>query len=220
MQAQREWRECPAELIERLRAPLPESAFESLLNFDDVPSNGDALLLVGPAGAGKTHWFHRTQPPFALIDGDRCRALHPGWQQAIQNPTIGYTSAHSYMKGPVKDAKRRWLHEALRQRRNVCLPLTFSTEANWDDVQRVVEANYRIQVIGLVVDVDTMVARTTQRARDEGRLQEPTSAKWKLCLEGLVALLQKYPTTGRVFDSTREDLPLLYDGPEDFEEFK
>eukprot|EP00397_Hematodinium_sp_SG-2012_P038395 GEMP01041760.1.p1 GENE.GEMP01041760.1~~GEMP01041760.1.p1 ORF type:complete len:299 (+),score=51.21 GEMP01041760.1:37-933(+) len=226
MALERHFQECPDSLVQLLKEPVPEDVFVRLRhNFRDVPCNGEAMLLVGPAGAGKTRWLHQTQPPCAVIDGDVFRSQHLGWQKATSDPSVGYTSAFEYVKEPIKEAKTRMLDEAIVVRRNVCLPITFSTKRNWEDIQRVVDANYKIHVVGLFIDFDTMQQRTRQRAIERGRLQVPSKDKWNLCMNGLLESLERFPdsTTGshnRVFDSTTEALELLYAGPQDFESFK
>ncbi|CAD7925164.1 unnamed protein product [Amoebophrya sp. A25] len=150
--------------------------------------------------------FAALQPPllkiseFVDLDGDAMRNVHAEWSTRVKKKSGGARAEdHNQdlfeaMKPVVARLKDRTLKEGIREGRNFSLPLTFSTQANWDQVSLLQSADYRIaRVLVFLAPFGEIQDRVALRGEVTGRKQSMSSAKYNQCLDGLLMISEKFP---------------------------
>ena len=154
-----------------------------------------ALFLIGPAAAGKSAVRRRTEEMLQIvlddyveIDGDEFREQHMGWMEVLKGDmTTGYKDALNVLLRYTRVLKKRILATAMEQRKNILLPSTGSNfQKLIDEAEKVRQAGYRVDVVGLVVSHNETRARALNRAHTNGRWNVVTKEKWESAMKAIV----------------------------------
>eukprot|EP01062_Namystynia_karyoxenos_P013891 TRINITY_DN14994_c0_g1_i1.p1 TRINITY_DN14994_c0_g1~~TRINITY_DN14994_c0_g1_i1.p1 ORF type:complete len:440 (+),score=110.02 TRINITY_DN14994_c0_g1_i1:76-1395(+) len=177
---------------------------EHAINLHSAPSNDPgveprALFVVGPAAAGKSAVREKTEDMLQIslsdyveIDGDEFREKHAGWMEVLKGDrTTGYKDALNVLLKYTRALKKRVLSQAIAARKNILLPSTASNfEKLQAEVQSVREKGYRVDAIGLVVSYREARARGLNRAHENGRWNDTTTAKWDAAMRGILWIME------------------------------
>ena len=140
-----------------LFSPDEEIRWKQSVHWDDIPTRRELILIVGPAAAGKTFLLddsfssqsghnhkllldaHDTfdedgdrgasinLADFVVLDGDGMRE-----QRRLSSTT---SQTHEAMKPVVAAFKRKIIQQGIEVGKNFILPLTFSTDENWEQLK-------------------------------------------------------------------------------------
>eukprot|EP01065_Artemidia_motanka_P037337 TRINITY_DN4575_c0_g1_i1.p1 TRINITY_DN4575_c0_g1~~TRINITY_DN4575_c0_g1_i1.p1 ORF type:complete len:711 (+),score=164.74 TRINITY_DN4575_c0_g1_i1:238-2133(+) len=193
----RVWKDkAPDHVKEKIARDFTESestAAAAAIRLDTAPSVPDpihprALILIGPAAAGKSMILHKVEDIMGLdlgtyveIDGDELRLCHGGWTEVLSDLTTGYKDAYDYLKPFSKKLKVNFLRRAMKGRKNLLLPTTGSQPKKLVDEYRMLKkAGYKVDMIGLIVSYKEARARGLNRAHENGRhFGDASHTKWE-----------------------------------------
>ena len=234
-------------------SPDEETRWKQSVRWEDIPSQRTLVLIVGPAGAGKSfllesaskgeepgrtllRTFSRARTDatasfeqslgggdstdfigmgfkladFVLLDGDGMRE-----QRRLSAPVEN--SSHEAMKPVVAAFKRKMIQEGVGLGKNFLLPLTFSTDENWEQLKlfgidcatcasgrdttmlRSTSNSYMVRHIFLVLaPYEVLLDRIEQRGARTGRSQTMGREKFDQAIDGIRILL-KHPRMNPTF---------------------
>eukprot|EP01061_Rhynchopus_euleeides_P016039 TRINITY_DN27209_c3_g1_i1.p2 TRINITY_DN27209_c3_g1~~TRINITY_DN27209_c3_g1_i1.p2 ORF type:complete len:506 (+),score=179.19 TRINITY_DN27209_c3_g1_i1:326-1843(+) len=185
--------------VDRDFTPDEVALIEEAIHLNSAQSQPEqvdprALFVIGPAAAGKSAVRVKTEDMLQInladyveIDGDEFREKHHGWMEVLNSdPTTGYREALNVLLPYTRSLKKRFLEQAIQNRKNIMLP---STGSNFEKLLKEVEAvrarGYRVDVIGLVVSYHETRARAVNRAHVNGRWNVVTWKKWEAAMHAI-----------------------------------
>jgi hypothetical protein len=207
----RNWIPLPNELKEDLdRGLLPReldlASKDMQLESAQTPVSNDretqptAVILIGAGGAGKTSLLKRlpsyipgfTTTDYFLNDGDYLRRYHRGFQRSCQDTRIGYIGGWCTVKPHIRDAKALLLEQAVNDRQNVLIP---TGQHAPQYVKMMTEAGYKVHIIGVYADCETIMKRGVIRGHETGREYLGTVEMWEKASRDMLQLVRDVDPT-------------------------
>lgn len=190
-----------AALLAETRAELLSQDFATRVNAaqalaGEVCCNGEALIVLGPSAAGKSHALGAgvlTCPGGAqIIDGTSLRQASRVWAEVVSRARREGLSGFSdyykkYFMKPMNQVKDALVDEAVQCRANVVIPHTASDFAAVAAlVAKLSGAGYRIRCAAIYADRALCESRGGSREVEEGKKYD--SKNWRTSVGSILAM--------------------------------
>jgi len=205
----RKWVELPCELRDDLNRELSlvemnqaaeDMQLTSSRTIVAMDARPTAVILIGAGGAGKTSILSRLPlylpgfdpANFFLHDGDHLRRYHAGFQRSCCEAGVGYIGGWSTVKPHIRAAKADLITRAINERRNILIP---TGQHAPEYVERMVSASYKVHIIGIFADCDTIMTRGVKRGHETGREYLGTVAMWEKASRDMLQIVRDVKPT-------------------------
>ncbi|CAE8693364.1 unnamed protein product, partial [Polarella glacialis] len=189
---------------ELLDASFAKKVAVAMANDQEVQHDAQALFVLGPSAAGKSHALRNGSVEFPrgalTLDGGFIRSVSTSWSKALdiaKSKRLGGLTNYfkDYFKAPMDKVKNQVVDEAIRSRANVVIPDTASDfKATTAMVSKLLAAGYSLRFMAVFADKEVCESRGSSRESEEGK--KFSSKNWQPSVQSILDLQAYLESSG------------------------